>query len=223
MVAFLNDYGLDGVDLDIEEPVPLSCATSLIHRLKSDMGEDFIITMAPVASDLTPSMRGLSGFNYKELEQSSAALLIDWYNTQYYSGFVEGSIEQSYAAAVSNGFPASRIVLGVLDSADDGFGYLGVSELEAAISNIRQSNADFAGLDGWEYFNAGNSDGFRRPTGWLKRIGRALSQKTVASPAQPAQSDHQPQMSNALLQLMSDGYSQVDAAVVLRYAQGRNA
>lgn len=219
-MTFLNDYGLDGIDLDIEEPVPLGCATSLIHGLRSDMDKSFIITMAPVASDLTPALRGLSGFNYKELEQSSAGPQIDWYNTQYYSGFVEGSIEQSYAAAVSNGFSASRIVLGVLQSADDGFGYLAIDDLQGAISNIRQSNAGFAGADGWEYFNAGNSDGFQRPTRWLKEIGKTVfADKAAAVPA--ARGEHRPPISSALSRLMDDGYSQVDAAVLLRYEQGR--
>ena len=219
-MEFLNDYGLDGIDLDIEELVPLACATGLIQRLRRDTSTTFTITMAPVASDLTPTLRGLSGFNYKALEQSSAGPLVDWYNTQYYSGFVEGSIEQSYAAAMSNGFSASRVVLGLLDSADDGFGFLGINEVRGAVSNVQQSNAGFAGVDGWEYFNAGNSDSFQRPTRWLEEIGEILlSDNEVATAATHAH--HHSPLSNELLLLMDTGLSQIDAAIELRYAGGR--
>lgn len=124
----------------------LSCAVNLIEGLKKDV-TNFIVTLAPVASDLTPTMRGLSGFNYKALETSRAGPLVDWYNTQYYSGFVEGSIEQSYSAAVDNGFAAKRIVVGLLQSATDGTGFLSLSAVQGTISNILQSHP-IAGVDG---------------------------------------------------------------------------
>jgi len=48
--ALISTRKLDGIDLDVEEVVPLHTITKLIGRLRSDFGPDFLITMAPVAT-----------------------------------------------------------------------------------------------------------------------------------------------------------------------------
>lgn len=72
------------MDLDVEQSTPLSVITNLITQLKADFGDDFIITLAPVATALTDGSN-LSGFDYITLEQTMGSQ-IAWYNAQFYSG-----------------------------------------------------------------------------------------------------------------------------------------
>ena len=61
---------IKGIDLDIEESVSLQNVQMLINQIVKDFGEDFIITMAPIASSLINDGSSISGINYKELYQS---------------------------------------------------------------------------------------------------------------------------------------------------------
>ena len=45
-------HNLDGLDLDVEEPMSLNGIIRLIDRLKTDFGPEFLITLAPVATAL---------------------------------------------------------------------------------------------------------------------------------------------------------------------------
>jgi alkaline phosphatase D len=49
-------HSLDGLDLDVEE-MSLNGVIQLIDRLKNDFGNDFLITLAPVAAALQESFR----------------------------------------------------------------------------------------------------------------------------------------------------------------------
>lgn len=74
--------GLDGLDLDVEEPMGLGAAVRLVDRLRADFGPDFIITFAPVAAALLDSRNNLSGFDYEALEVLKGRE-IAWYNCQF--------------------------------------------------------------------------------------------------------------------------------------------
>lgn len=219
----LKYHNIDGIDLDIEEGVPLSCPINLVHRLRQDFGDEFIITMAPVASDLTSNGgSSFSDFSYKDFEQSSAGKLLSWYNCQYYSGFVEGSLEASYSSAVSNGYAPSRIVMGVLDSDTDGSGFVGLVEIKETIENLKDDFPHFGGVDGWEYFDAGSSDGLSRPWMWVKQVGNALfgdSSKRDLS-RRTRHPHHTPKLPDGVVRLMAEGHSQIEAARALRLAKG---
>ncbi|KMU83223.1 hypothetical protein CIHG_01005 [Coccidioides immitis H538.4] len=58
----------------------------LIDRLKSDFGDEFIITLAPVATAMVHGLRHLSGFDYRALETARGSK-ISWYNVQFYNGW----------------------------------------------------------------------------------------------------------------------------------------
>ena len=45
-------HNLDGLDLDVEEPMSLNGIVRLIDRLKADFGPEFLVTLAPVATAL---------------------------------------------------------------------------------------------------------------------------------------------------------------------------
>lgn len=88
----LKYHKVDGLDLDIEENVDGSCPLALLRRLNSDFGNSFILTMAPVASELGPQEYGLGGFSYRDLDAAATAplkpngKLVNWYNAQFYNG-----------------------------------------------------------------------------------------------------------------------------------------
>ena len=67
---------ITGIDLDIEENVRMEDVKKLINCLVSDFGEDFTITMAPVAQSLmNDSPSGFSSLDYKELYYSNGVIL----------------------------------------------------------------------------------------------------------------------------------------------------
>ncbi|KAF2729443.1 Pkinase-domain-containing protein [Polyplosphaeria fusca] len=186
--AIISTHGLDGLDLDIEEQVPLHTATRLISRLRSDFGPSFLITMAPVATALLPDpdlppherpprpilMSGptpnplwrtlphLSGFSYPELECSVIGAEIAWYNTQFYCGWGDASSTQWYDMIVSAGWKPERIVLGVVTNPANGAGHVGAAKLRDVCAKLREKyksvGKGFGGVMGWEYFNSGDHD-----------------------------------------------------------------
>ena len=52
LLDLVRRHQLDGLDLDVEEPISQQGIVRLIDRLESDLGQDFIITLAPVATAL---------------------------------------------------------------------------------------------------------------------------------------------------------------------------
>ena len=67
----------------------------LLRQLNTDLGPDFLLTMAPVASALLGSGgNGLHGFNQKEMDDQATdparpnGKLVSWYNAQFYNGWV---------------------------------------------------------------------------------------------------------------------------------------
>ena len=108
LLSFLRRYSIDGIDLDVEEPIPLSTIVNLIDNLAVDMGPAFVITLSPVATALMPEVHGLrhlSGFSYFELERLRGATTdtsqpgrpgtkgkVAWYNAQFYNGWTPGPI-----------------------------------------------------------------------------------------------------------------------------------
>ncbi|TAQ87503.1 hypothetical protein B7494_g4166 [Chlorociboria aeruginascens] len=192
---FIKKYNLDGLDLDIEEEVDISVPRRLLEALRTDMGDSFLRTMAPVASALKSKPNpqgGLSGFSYFDLDANtdslgiplpdpSGANLVSWYNVQFYSGFGDPSTPATYKSIIDQGWDPSRIVLGVLDSRNDGGGFVSIDKLVATIKSLRTMYTNFGGVIGWEYFDAGANDTSvdpaikaNEPWSWVKEIGNAL-------------------------------------------------
>lgn len=78
----VRERGLDGLDLDVEEPFSLGGVVKLIDRLRADFGKDFVITLAPVAPAMLDVRRNLSGFDYEALEVMRGRD-IAFYNCQF--------------------------------------------------------------------------------------------------------------------------------------------
>ncbi|HEY4023208.1 MAG TPA: glycosyl hydrolase family 18 protein [Pseudonocardiaceae bacterium] len=169
---FLSTYHFNGIDLDIEESYSLADTEQLITQLRSDFGSNFEILMAPVASDLSGGSQFSGGFSYSQLE-SDVGSDINWYNAQFYCGWGDLSSTSSYDAVIANGFPASQVVAGTVTNPANCSGYVDPGTLASTLSSLAGEYSDFAGVAGWEYFNAEpvNNGG---PQSWYAAAGNAL-------------------------------------------------
>ncbi|KAJ7824809.1 endo-beta-N-acetylglucosaminidase [Mycena olivaceomarginata] len=118
---YIAEFHLDGMDLDVEQATPMSDIEHLITQLKADFGDDFIITLAPVASALLEGSN-LSGFDYGALDKAMGAQ-IAWYNAQ--------------------------VVASVLTSPDNGNGYVDIDEvISSAKALSAKYGFNFGGING---------------------------------------------------------------------------
>jgi hypothetical protein len=157
--------------------------------LRRDLGPDFIITMSPLASALSDEMgQNLSGFSYFDLENfatmpGSDEKLISWYNGLFYGGFARGP--PFFESCIKAGWDPSRIVMVVLDCAEDGQpnGFVYMDQLQETIKNLRSMYPSFGGIGGWEYHDAGMTDwNIYQPWLWVKMVGQALFDPLHAIP-----------------------------------------
>lgn len=170
---FLKKYSLDGVDIDIEEPFSLEDTVNLIDHLRADFGEDFIITLTPVASDLAGETNFSGGFDYSALEELRGEK-ISWYNAQFYCGWASLSSTNDYNSVVSNGFDPSQVVaIGLTNPVNCGSGYVDNDSLDDTVTTLADKYPEFAGVAGWEYFNA-TSLSPDQPAQWYKNLAKAM-------------------------------------------------
>ncbi|KAF5374395.1 hypothetical protein D9758_004556 [Tetrapyrgos nigripes] len=155
LAEVIRTYNLDGMDLDVEQAVSPQTIQRIIRTLKADFGDDFIITLAPVASALT-RQENLSGFDYIDLEHEMGDY-IDWYNFQFYSGFGSFFPEDQYIDIIEydQGIDASRVTATVLTNPDNGGGYIDIGAVLHSIRSLMEKfGTGWGGVGGWEYFNS---------------------------------------------------------------------
>lgn len=177
LLAMIRRYGLDGLDLDVEEDMSLQGIIRLIDRLKTDLGDEFIITLAPVAAALL-GIGNLSGFDYRELEQARAAK-ISWYNAQFYNGWGPAEDPRMYAAIVAQGWSPRRVVYGLLTNPGNGSqGYVPQEKIGPVLALLVEQFPTFGGVMGWEYFNAlpGARD---KPWQWAAEMSISMGMKDL--------------------------------------------
>ncbi|KAI5926430.1 glycoside hydrolase superfamily [Camillea tinctor] len=149
----IGAYNLEGLDLDVEQSMSLSGIIRLIDRLKADFGSGFIVTLAPVGSALTEGGANLSGFDYFELEGQRGDQ-IAWYNGQFYSGFASAGSARDYESVLDDGFPAEKVVLGLLTNPANGNGFVDLDDQAPVLEELVRENPGFGGVAAWEYFNS---------------------------------------------------------------------
>ncbi|KAI0471746.1 family 18 glycoside hydrolase [Xylariaceae sp. FL0804] len=175
--------GLDGLDLDVEEPMSLAGVVRLIDRLRADFGPGFAITLAPVAAALLDARANLSGFDYGALEALRGAQ-IAWYNAQFYCGWGDAHSSVMYEMCVARGWPPERLVCGLVTSPDNGAGFVPFSLLRATLAMLRyRFPGRFGGVMGWEYFN-GRPGGTARPWEWAREVTALLDGGAVVGAGQ---------------------------------------
>ncbi|POS88358.1 hypothetical protein EPUL_000101 [Erysiphe pulchra] len=167
---FVKEKNLDGLDLDVEEEMSLSGIIRLIDRLKADFGEDFLITLAPVATALIfdDPRCNLSGFSYEALEVMRGNK-IAWYNTQFYCGWGDMSNTNNFDQIMAHGYPANKIVIGLVTNPKNGNGWISHDVLQEVLINLKARYPNFGGIMGWEYFNS-LPGGCKTPWKWAANM-----------------------------------------------------
>ncbi|KAL8995643.1 MAG: hypothetical protein Q9169_004652 [Polycauliona sp. 2 TL-2023] len=168
----IRECGFDGLDLDVEEEMSLLGVIRLIDRLKSDFGQDFLITLAPVATALQ-GRRHLSGFDYEALEVMRGHQ-IAWYNVQFYNNWGNLTWLEGYGGIIHLGWKAEKVVAGVLTNPGNGTqGWVETEELARTIAMLKMLFPGFGGIMGWEYYNS-TPGGEQKPWEWAEVVGRAI-------------------------------------------------
>ncbi|KAJ5104709.1 Glycoside hydrolase superfamily [Penicillium alfredii] len=179
LLAMIQRHGLDGLDLDVEEEMSLPGIIRLIDRLKADLGDTFIITLAPVAAALL-GMGNLSGFDYRELEQARAPK-ISWYNAQFYNGWGPADDPRMYAAIVSQGWSPRRVVYGLLTNPGNGSqGYVSREKIGLVLALLVEQFPNFGGVMGWEYYNSLPGEQ-PNPWQWAAEMSLSMGMKEVVT------------------------------------------
>jgi chitinase len=165
--------GLDGLDLDVEEEMSLPGIIRLIDRLKSDFGQDFLITLAPVATAMQNTLH-LSGFSYEELEKASGNK-IAWYNTQFYCGWGCMETADDYEKILGRCWPPNKIVVGLVTNPENGIGWVPDEILCKTLITLMKKYPDFGGVMGWEYFNSTTAtEPYGTPWSWAHLMTETL-------------------------------------------------
>jgi chitinase len=168
----LQTYHFNGIDLDIEESFSLGDTEHLISQLRSDFGSGFVITLAPVASDLSGGSAFSGGFSYRQLENDMGSQ-INWYNAQFYCGWGDLSGTSGYDSVLANGFSASKVVAGTVTNPGNCSGYVDPGTLANTVRSLTAEHSDFGGVAGWEYFNAIGVNG-GGPESWYQNVRNAM-------------------------------------------------
>ncbi|WP_372667310.1 glycosyl hydrolase family 18 protein [Amycolatopsis kentuckyensis] len=164
----IRTYSLSGIDLDIEEHMSNAALNKVIDALRADFGSSFLITLAPVATELSGG-GGLSGLSYDTLYRDRGAQ-ISWFNAQFYCGWGSLSSTSGYDNIIRRGVvPASKVVAGTVTNPANCSGYVDMSTLQSTVRSLKGKYADFGGIDGWEYFNS-LPGGTSAPQQWAQQI-----------------------------------------------------
>ncbi|WP_344863226.1 glycosyl hydrolase family 18 protein [Amycolatopsis ultiminotia] len=164
----IKDHSLSGIDLDIEEQMSNDALNRLIDALRADFGQDFLITLAPVATELNGG-GGLSGLDYDRLYRDRGDQ-ISWFNTQFYCNWGSLADTSGYEGIIEHGVvPAEKVVAGTVTNPANCDGYVDMPTLQSTVGSLVQKYPDFGGVDGWEYFNSLPGDK-AAPWQWAQQI-----------------------------------------------------
>lgn len=174
--SLIKQYNLQGMDLDVEQSMSQDGITRLVTRLNADFGDEFIITMAPVASALKNG-GNLSGFNYETLAAAAVTTtgleMVEFMNAQFYSGFGSMASPADFESIVANGWDPKVIVAGELTSPSNGYGYTSTPLLNQTVIELVELYGTIGGIMGWEYFNS-EPGGTTAPWDWAQEMTEIL-------------------------------------------------
>ncbi|KAJ1335207.1 Glycosyl hydrolases family 18 [Microdochium nivale] len=184
---FVGGYNIQGLDLDVEQEMSLEGIIRLIDRLKTDFGDDFVISLAPVGSALTKGGGNLSGFDYFQLE-AKRGKDIDFYNAQFYFGWGDASSAADYEDIIDDGFPTEKVVMGLLTNPANGNGYVTLDKQAPVLEELVAENPRFGGVAGWEYFNS-LPGGDSAPYKWAAWMAEHIGKPQADASSQPQARD----------------------------------
>jgi chitinase len=157
--SLIQEYGFNGVDVDLENGVDPAYMASALEQLESDVGSSLIITLAPQTVDTQST-----GDDYFELALDIQPILT-MINTQYYnSGTMNGCDGNVYAEGTENfitalactelegGLSASQVGIGLPASTSAaGSGYVAPSVVNDALDCLaaRVNCGSFVPPESW--------------------------------------------------------------------------
>jgi chitinase len=157
--SLIQQYGFDGVDIDLENGVSPTYMASALEQLESDVGSGLIITLAPQTVDTQST-----GDDYFALALDIKSILT-MINTQYYnSGTMNGCDGNVYAEGTENfitalactelegGLSPSQVGIGLpASSSAAGSGYVSPSVVNNALDCLaaRQNCGSFVPPQSW--------------------------------------------------------------------------
>ncbi|KAH8922653.1 glycoside hydrolase family 18 protein [Atractiella rhizophila] len=174
LAAFVKQWNFDGVDVDYEDLNAMNIGIAedwLItfqKQLRGQLGDDYIISHAPVGPWFTTSTPNAGtafypGGGYWRV-RNEVGFMIDWYNIQYYNQDVgytscsqlihtSGGWEPGTSILELNarGIPMEKLVLGKPSTpANAGSGYMTAAQLQPCVQDAR-NNGWNGGLMLWQY------------------------------------------------------------------------
>ena len=168
----IKDHQLSGIDPDVEELMSNAAINRLIDSLRADFGAGFLITLVPVATELSGG-GGLSGMNHDQLYRDRGSN-ISWFNAQLYCGWGTLANTTGYDSVIKRGLmPASNVVAGTVTNPANCSGCLSMTTLKATIGKLKAQYPDFGGIDGWEYVNS-LPGGTAKEWQWAAEISSAV-------------------------------------------------
>lgn len=216
----IRTRGLDGLDLDVEEPMNLSGIIRLIDRLKSDFGSGFTITLSPVAAALMSDnpRHNLSGFSYEALEVMRGSQ-IQWYNTQFYCGWGDMTQPEGYDLMIARGWPPEKVVVGLVTNPENGSGWVPFEALSNVLATLQSRYPTFGGVMGWEYFNS-LPGGRERPWEWAAFMTQKLRSQVTGTPVATVATEAAGtmQVSESMLSSDVDTSAKAEAPVPLEFS-----
>ena len=140
---------LSGIDLDVEEPVRLDDIKMLIRDIKSDLGDEFAVTMAPISLAMETDSPGLGGFVYKDLyTDPEVGRMIDGFNVQCYRG---SFVSSTFDAIVANGYAPEHLTLGMLGDEFTGADDPAFESSVRDLCRFRSAHPSLQGVVLWEF------------------------------------------------------------------------